>query len=413
MATRESITAALTMLTILWACSTEQDASTTAELAGGSPVTSQEDAQDMAEWTARKKLLHSLQTNLILPAYESFLASSIALEEASETWAANQTEDNLEGVKSAWRSTMADWQAAELFQLGPAGAAERRIGGLDFRDRIYSFPVVNSCRVDQELVRGGFQAPDWVGNAQFNVRGLDAIEYLVFGLEVENSCPPVSGINRNGEWTALAATPDALLTQRAAYVFALAQGVTADARVLVESWGSNPDSFGRAFVDASAPFSSEREAVDQVFAAMYYVDKFIKDLKLGKPAGITDECMNAMCPESVESKWSANSKANLLKNVQTLKLFFTGGASDDAFGFDDLLEEEGATALAERMTQKLDDALTAIEALDTSVEAQLSLDIDVVFRAHAAIRDFTDDLKTQFVTVLNLSVPQEGAGDND
>ena len=106
-------------------------------------------------------------------------------------------------------------------------------------------------------------------------------------------------------------------------------------------------------------------------------------------------------------------KANLLKNVQTLKLFFTGGVSEDAFGFDDLLEEEGATALAERMTQKLDDALTAIEALDTSVEAQLSLDIDVVFRAHAAIRDFTDDLKTQFVTVLNLSVPQEGAGDND
>ena len=113
---------------------------------------------------------------------------------------------------------------------------------------------MNSCRVDQELVRGGFQAPDWVGNAQFNVRGLDAIEYLVFGLEVENSCPAVSGINRNGEWTALAATPDVLLTQRAEYVFALAQGVTADARVLVESWGSNPDSFGRAFVDASAPF---------------------------------------------------------------------------------------------------------------------------------------------------------------
>ena len=65
------------------------------------------------------------------------------------------------------------------------------------------------------------------------------------------------------------------------------------------------------------------------------------------------------------------------------------------------------------MKAKLADAITALESLDSSVEHQISLDIDVVYRAHAAVRDFTDDLKTQFVTVLNLSVPQEGAGDND
>jgi hypothetical protein len=40
-------------------------------------------------------------------------------------------------------------------------------------------------------------------------------------------------------------------------------------------------------------------------------------------------------------------------------------------------------------------------------------DLAAVQAAHAAIKAITDNMKSQFVTVLNLSVPQTGAGDND
>ena len=71
------------------------------------------------------------------------------------------------------------------------------------------------------------------------------------------------------------------------------------------------------------------------------------------------------------------------------------------------------------MMAKIQAAIDAVSAIDTSIEtqltadAQLTSDEQVVRSAHAAVRAFTDDLKTQFVTILSLNVPQEGAGDND
>ena len=70
-------------------------------------------------------------------------------------------------------------------------------------------------------------------------------------------------------------------------------------------------------------------------------------------------------------------------------------------------------ALADRLDQHLTIALEQAALITTSIEAQLSTDPEIVRNAHVAVRDITDDFKTQFVTVLNLSVPQEGAGDND
>lgn len=359
------------------------------------------------------RLLNSLQKNVYAPTFANFASSSAALRDSAAAWDADPSESNFESVRNAWLTVMGDWQKAELMQVGPAGSAERRIGGMDYRDRIYSFPVVNSCRVDQELVRNAFVDADWVDGAQFNVRGLDAIEYLLFGLGTENTCPSVSGINRNGDWTTLQNTPDELISRRTAYVLVLAEAIANDADALVTAWQNTEGNFGYAFVNATAPFGSEKETLDQVFAGLFYTDKFIKDLKLGKPAGITDDCESDTCVGSVESKWSASSKTNLINNLMGLKLLYSGGEDDASYGFDDLLVEEGAVELSDRMSEKIDAAIEAVDAIDSSVEAQLTSDAETVRNSHAAIRTITDDLKTQFVTVLNLSVPQEGAGDND
>ncbi|MGB0647070.1 MAG: imelysin family protein [Bradymonadia bacterium] len=366
-----------------------------------------------AESEARKRLLRGLRENVYAPTFEQFANSSNTLKSACLAWQAERDEAKLETLKQAWRDAMTDWQRAELMQIGPSGASGRRIGGQDYRDRIYSYPISNSCRVDQELVRGSFTEPGWVNNAQFNIRGLDAMEYLIFGISVQNTCPQTAGINRDGEWDALKNTPDVFSDRRAAYLVALATGVAEDAQTLMESWTDEEGTFGSAFVNASAPFNSQKEVLDQVFAGIFYTDKFIKDLKLGTPAGITDDCIADVCPDMVESKWSGASKTNLLVNLDTLELIFRGGNEASQYGFDDLLIEEGAMALTDRMNQHLNVAKEKTTLITTSVEEQLNSNPEVVRNAHVAVRDITDDLKTQFVTVLNLSVPQEGAGDND
>ena len=53
-------------------------------------------------------------------------------------------------------------------------------------------------------------------------------------------------------------------------------------------------------------------------------------------------------------------------------------------------------------------------AIGTKVRAITSTGApDAVKAAHASVKRLTDLLKSQFVTTLNLSVPQEGAADND
>ena len=54
--------------------------------------------------------------------------------------------------------------------------------------------------------------------------------------------------------------------------------------------------------------------------------------------------------------------------------------------------------------------MTSVEG--TLQEALVS-DPGSVRDGHAAVKVLTDLLKTEVVTVLSLSVPQEGAGDND
>jgi hypothetical protein len=89
---------------------------------------------------------------------------------------------------------------------------------------------------------------------------------------------------------------------------------------------------------------------------------------------------------------------------------FTGG---EGLGFDDLLVAEGAEALSATMLGHLDAALVAVEAIPADLSAAVGDGHPSVAAAHAAVRLVTDDLKSDFVTVLNLSLPAQGAADND
>jgi hypothetical protein len=51
--------------------------------------------------------------------------------------------------------------------------------------------------------------------------------------------------------------------------------------------------------------------------------------------------------------------------------------------------------------------------LPDSFLTALSTNLDSVVAVHAAVRTFTDDLKSQFLTLLALEIPDDVATDND
>jgi hypothetical protein len=133
------------------------------------------------------------------------------------------------------------------------------------------------------------------------------------------------------------------------------------------------------------------------------------------PVGLTD-CATAICPEALESTYAGFAKDEVRANIVGFARIFHGGAREDAdaLGFDDWLVAAGAPELAERMGDDIEAALAAVDAIEEDDLADaLVADKASVESLYLATKAITDELKSQFVTVLDLELPQGAEGDND
>ncbi len=318
----------------------------------------------------------------------------------------------LAAAQEAWREAMGAWQRLEVVALGPAGLATDFTAGEGLRDEIYSWPVVSPCRVDQETAERAYEAEGYPAHELVNVYGLDALEYLLFRADPGHGCPPQSTATQG--WTALGEAE--VLRRRAAYAAKIANALSVTAVKLRDAWTAPNGGFASKLSQAGSAgsgFASSQEAMNQLYAAMFYADQAIKDAKLGDPAGITPRCAKEVCPEFLESPWAGVAKENLVANLQMLRRVLMGADDGTAPGFDDALVSAGAPALAAEIDAASRDAVAAVEAIPGSMKEALTASPASVVAAHAAVKRLTDLLKSQFVTVLNLQVPQEGAADND
>ena len=108
----------------------------------------------------------------------------------------------------------------------------------------------------------------------------------------------------------------------------------------------------------------------------------------------------------------------MLANLRGFQALFLGApAGTDAYGFDDLLVEVGATDLSAKMVRELDAAIAAVEAVPGTFDEALALDNAAgqaaFLVAYDAVKLVCDDLKTQFLTVLDLELPNRLDADND
>jgi hypothetical protein len=91
----------------------------------------------------------------------------------------------------------------------------------------------------------------------------------------------------------------------------------------------------------------------------------------------------------------------------------TGGAPADAPGFDDLLVAAGAGEMAAALLRDIDAAIAAFEGVEGTLADRIRGDLEGARGLHGDVKKVTDHLKSWFVSVLDLNVPQTGAADND
>lgn len=408
--------------------------------------TTDEDTGPLPGGEERRLLLSSVGTRVILPTLRDFADAADALAAAVDAHAAavegdGDTAATLTAARAAFDDAMAAWQRAELMQVGPAALGSEMAGGLGLRDRIYGYPSVASCRVDQALVAKAYAEDDFFDTALTNAYGLDALAYLLWWDAADSTCGERAAIIADGSWDKLSADAAALSLARAQYAARVASGLAARGVELRDAWerdggdfvthfatrkpggggGGGGDDGADAGSDANtgeddfSVYGSPHEAVDALFAGMFYLDAVVKDAKLADPAGISETCTEDTCPELIEDAWSGRSGAHLQQNLAAFQEVLLGGplGDADAYGFDDLLREVGAASLADELVAATAAAVTACDALDADLAASLQDDHDAVVLAHTRVKAITDLMKTQLVTILGVRVPDDSAGDAD
>lgn len=392
------------------ACSSDSDGSR--DDVGGNDVLGQDVGDIGGEGATARNLIESVArtTSERILAFDT---ASDALVAATDAYAADLTDANREAAQDAWAEAMAIWQVAEMMQIGPAARMADSAGGEGLRDEVFSWPIDNPCRVDQELVEAGYN-DDGFSSLPPSVRGLDAIEYLLFVETDDNACSATSGINADGEWAALGA--EEVRQRRGTYASVAAALVADAADALAAAWQPDTGSYYVELVSAgngSSLFATERDALNAISNAMFYLDKETKDMKLARPAGLSG-CAEATCPDEVESLFARVSVDNIAANLEGFSQWYHGGPADGPeVGFHEVLIAMDAGQLADDMAAAIANAVALANDDSGSLFDRVSSDLDGVIALYDAVKVITDLLKTQFVGVLDLELPQRAAGDND
>jgi predicted lipoprotein len=364
------------------------------------------------------KVLASIGARVITPATAELEVRATALRTAVDAFAAaaasgEAVDESLAGAQAQWREVMAQQQQLEVMQVGPAGSSLVAIGGEDLRDAIYSWPTSDTCSVDRALVDQDYLAKDFFVTELVWAYGLDALEYLLFGMGDMHTCP--AQVQLDGPWAAL--DPAERMRRRAAYAAVLAGGVADRSAELAARWSTEGDDFGALLAapgEGDSPYSDTMQALDEVFRAMFYVDKLTKDAKLGVPLGIVEGCAVPPCIDLMELPHSGDAARAMRSNLEALALMVKGGPdAATASGFDDLLVNMGEGQIAEDLLAAIDVAIAATEAYELSLQSELATDPAALDDLYGSIRGVTDILKGPFVMALMLTIPADGAGDND
>lgn len=360
----------------------------------------------------RKELLANIGENIVLPMYERFDTEVAAMGDAIDAYCEGLgTGDQgtlRAAAQDAWRQAIDTWQHAEMMLFGPVAMDERAL-----REVIYSWNIVSGCAVDQDVNLLRIDAASYDISSRFtNRRGLDALEYVLFRDELDHTCP--SQIAPEG-WDELADADR--VAARCTFAQAAVADLAAQAQTLVDAWRPEGGNYLEAFASASA-FASAQAGVNVVSDAMFYLDTETKDMKLAEPAGIAMNFCGTVgepCLEELESQYAHRSKEHVIANLKGFQMLFLGQHLDgsDGVGFDELLRDVGAESLAGDMTANIEAAIAALEAVPGTMRDALQDDYEAVASAHAAVKAVTDDLKSQFLTVLGLDLPDSGAADND
>jgi uncharacterized protein len=356
-----------------------------------------------------KKALREAAADCATWHYCRFESAATALEAALNDYATTPDALARGEAQLAFARAMDTWSEIELFQFGPLASSAEAAGkdgkqGKGIRELIYAWPTTVRLRVEEQVVNRNYLT-SWDSNVVLtSARGLFAVDYLLSYDGADTQCQPTSVCGKN--WAKHDA--DGIAGLKRDYAAALGQDILARIGELRRLWAPEGGNFRPLFVDATG-YDDENQAMTTLAWALLYVEREVKDWKLGTPAGYTLSSP-ATLPEAPYSRRATN---NIVHNLRGFAALYQGcGPGGEGLGFDDWLTEAGHAALAQDISQAWREAQGAADnfpVFDTATPAE----VEALYRA---VKRLTDMLKNDLFgsgSPLGLTLPKGIEGDTD
>ena len=362
-----------------------------------------------------RNMLSQLGAEVISPSYQALAQNLKGLEGAIAHYCSKgQTSQlsQLSHLRESWHKAMLSFHRLEAYKIGPIKAQASQIAL-----EIYSPLKTHHCSVDHLVAKG--TPPEELASTlpsfHYNMKGLDTLEYLIFGLEVEG--PPRCPLATPALISWKEKNPGEQREDRCRYMKALGRELVFLSTKLEEEWSSSGTWRGKLLTGESLG-GNLHKSLETLFDSLFYIEIEVKDKKLAIPLGISSLCEEeeGLCPEKVEHRDSGLSLEAIAAHLEGFLSILKGG-------FSALLVSRGHKELAEDIksrTQKAIDFIresgqksSFLEKLKAHSPCRKGGGGSDLCDIYVHVKGITDILKLQLPSILNLEPPKQGASDVD
>lgn len=325
------------------------------------------------------------------------------LLEALDEYSAAPSEATQAMAREAYAQAFGLTSVTELFQFGPyasrsMGAGKDSYQGKGYREVIYSWPLSSRCRVEEQVAEPSAS----LGGVLVSARGFFGLDYLLHYAGADTACAPNSAASK--KWATL--SEDEIAAGKRDYAATLGNDILDQAQQLRADWSPEQGDFAPQLVDTSG-YPTPQDAMKVLAWSLLYIERDVKDWKLGIPAGHTANTGVA------EAAFSGLKVEAIRQNLIGFRGLYQGcGADGEGLGFDDWLTDAKAADLAQEIVDAYVNAQAVADAspqIDQATPAELEA-------LYQAVKRLTDLLKNDLFgagSPIGLTLPPGLEGDTD
>ncbi len=325
-------------------------------------------------------LLRSEVEQQIIPTITRFKTATSALNIATQRYITNTSTENLELLRTEWRSTALAAERVFTFNIGVPRA-------LFFQILIYDWPATPV--VIENNISNATINRDFIAALAPKSKTLAALEYLLFKSDLNATNLEFMTSEKRRDYIRFSAENLDMLSER-----------------LLNIWSPTGQDYANTFSTNTA--TGIEASFNLLFNGLHNIIATGKVSKIGKPAGF--EASAAINPEASQAFFSDTSLDIIRSNMQSVRAAYFNTNGD--LGIDDyVFFLSQSQTLNEMTTAKIDAVITAINAISLPLDRAITEDRTGVQDLHTALENlrifFAVDLRSR-LSIIITSTDNDG-----